>query len=358
MSHEPKKPDLKNPHGLTRFGESVRELMLAFGMDVASNKHALDKLKEMCSHVKDVPLVLLLGLSLRVALWCALVCSVAEYVLTGHVSALGVGTMAGIALDVQSFTVIAPGAAGTAMTPVVGDPANVKNATDGSKIQLVAGWCKAQLTGSTVVSFPSGNDQTRNINWINAANIVTGKIPLGSMQPMRAQDLLSLTQIGSVTALDVELVCLQMWYEDLPGVSSQLITADALAARTVRLVTIRQTVTPTVASTYSGSIPLNTAPALLQGNTPYAVLGAEFNLTSGALCIRGPDTGNLRCAIPCMLSQGFWTGRYFVDLAEGFKLPMIPTFNSANLGATFAEVLSDENLGPVPFSMTLAQLTP
>jgi len=357
MEKHNEKAEEKNPHGLSKFGESVRELFLAMGLDVASNPHAKSKLQEMCKHVKDVNGWLLIGLVLRLGLWCSVALAVVNGLHGGDWWTVGGMVGAGIALDVQSFTVTVPGAAGTLMTAVVGDPANVRNALDNSRILLVGGWTKAQLAGNTIVAFPSGNDQTRNINWINAANTVTPKIPLASLQIMRPQDLLSVTETGSVTAGDVELVSLAMFYEDLPGISSQLITAEALASRTVRLVTIRDTVTPTVASTYSGARALNAATGLLRANTQYAILGAEFNLTGCSFTVRGPDTGNLRCAIPCMLSQGWVTGRYFVDLADWFGLPLIPTFNSANVAGTFAEVLQDENLGAVPFSLMLAELT-
>ena len=79
------------------------------------------------------------------------------------------------ALDLASFTVTAPGAAGVAMAPVVGDSAVVRNSVLGAQARIVALWTKAQAVGFTQVTFPSGNDQTRNIRYRNVANTPSTK---------------------------------------------------------------------------------------------------------------------------------------------------------------------------------------
>jgi len=251
------------------------------------------------------------------------------------------------ALDTVSFTVTAPGAAGTAMTAVVGDSAVVRNSVLGSVTRIVALWTKAQAVGSSQVTFPSGNDQTRNIHMF----------PLGVGTSVQPQELLSLVQAGSAVVGDVELVHALIMYEDLPGVSAMLIDSSELQSRFVRQVTVEDTVTPTVASTYSGARSIQAASNLLRANTQYAVLGASIGIACGALTIRGVDTGNLRIGIPGQALSNQLGVNWFTNLADWFGAPMIPTFNSANGAGVFTEVVQDENLVAVPFAWHLAELT-
>lgn len=260
------------------------------------------------------------------------------------------------ALDLVSFTVTVPGAAGSAMAPVVGDSANVRNSALGTSAKIVSMWTKAQAVGFTQVTFPSGNDQTRNWRYRNTVNAPINMIPLGFGTPVQPQETLALTQAGSAVAGDVELAHMLIAYDDLPGVQSQLIDSAELGNRFVRLVTVEDTITATVASTYSGARSLVAASNLLRANTPYAVLGASIGITGGALTLRGVDTGNLRVGLPCQALANDLGVNFFRNLADWFGAPMIPTFNSANGAGIFTELVQDENLVAVPFAWHLAEL--
>ncbi len=262
----------------------------------------------------------------------------------------------GKALDLVSFTATAP-TAGTAMTVVPSDSANVKNAVLGARSQIVAAWSYGQAVGFTQIVFPSGNDQTRNIRYRNVAGQPVNMLPLGWGTPVQPQELVSLTQAGSAVAGDVELAHLMLRYDDLPGIDSRLISLDELDARLIRVVTVEDTITPTAASAYSGARAINAASALLQANTDYAVLGVSVGVVCGAISLRGPDTGNLRCGVPGQALANDAGVNWFVRLAQEFQMPMIPVFNYANAPATFTEIVQNENLTAVPFSWTLAQLS-
>lgn len=261
------------------------------------------------------------------------------------------------ALDTQSFNVTAPGAGGAAMAAVTGDPSSVRNAAQGSSIRLLAAFSKAQAVGFTQLVFPSGNDTTRNIRWRNVANQPGNMLARGVPQLMEPQDPLTLTQAGSAVAGQVEFASLLMYYENLPGVDAQLINSDTLLQRLVRLVTVEDTVTATVTTGYSGSRAMNAASDLLRANTQYAIIGAKIGAVCQALTIRGPDTGNLRVAIPGLTSPDVETVNWFTQLSEWFGLPLIPTFNSANKTGTFIECLQDQALTAVPFSLLLGELS-
>lgn len=263
----------------------------------------------------------------------------------------------GRSLDTVSFTVTQPNT-GLAMAAVAGDSGNVRNARLGSIVQIAALWTYAQAVGFTQCVFPSGNDQTRNIRYRNTASNPVNALPMGWGTPVEPQELLSLFEAGSNTAGDVELAHALMYYDDLPGSDSQLITLDELNQRLVRLVTVEDTITPTAASAYSGARALNAASQLLRANTQYAVLGANIGVVCGALTIRGVDTGNLRCGVPGQALANDNGTNWFVRLAEEFGLPMIPTLNYANAPGIFTEIVQNENTTAVPFSWMLAELAP
>lgn len=261
-------------------------------------------------------------------------------------------------LDLISFTVTAPGAAITNATVLAGDPASVRNGRADASIRLLASWTKSQLAGRTQIVFPSGNDQTRNITFRNVANQPDNKMPLGMPQIMQPQDPITVGNIGSVTAGDIETTHLLFHYEDLPGIGGRLLMPDEVISRGVRQVTIEDTVTATVGGTYSGARAWNANVALLRANTDYAVIGAVVGVTCGALTIRGTDSGGLRCAIPGLSGDANITVQWFRTLADYYGIPTIPVFNSANAAAIFTEVVQDENLTAVPFSLCLVELAP
>lgn len=261
-------------------------------------------------------------------------------------------------LDTISFTATAPGAGPTAMTAVTGDPTAIRNSREGSKILMLAAWCKAQAVGFSQILFPDGHDLVRNIRFRNLANQCDNKLPLGVLQPMRPQDPLTLSQSGSAVAGDVELVHMLYWYEDLPGINGRLLTLSEVISRGVDQLTVEDTTTATAASTYSGSRALNAASDLLRANTDYAVLGAVLGAVCGALTIRGVDSGNLRASIPGLSGDANWTANWFSFLSDWYNVPCIPVFNSANKAGVFIENVQDENLTAVPFSLNLVQLAP
>jgi hypothetical protein len=183
-------------------------------------------------------------------------------------------------------------------------------------------------------------------------------IPRGSFTQFRPQDIVSLTQAGSAVAGDAEFASMIVYYDDLPGIAPRYLSPDDVRSRTVRLLTVEDTTTATVSTTYSGARALNAGSDLLRGDTDYAVLGAKIAATCQCLTIRGPDTALLRQAIPGLTSPDVETVNWFVQLSEWLGEPLIPVINSNNKASTFIENLQDENLTAVPFALLLAELTP
>jgi hypothetical protein len=259
-------------------------------------------------------------------------------------------------LDTISWAAVAPGAAGLAATPVTGDSAVVRSAEEVMSGRLLGLWSKTQAVGNSRLTSPFLHDNVQAINLRNIINSPFNGIPRAGSQPLKANDLLSVFIIGSAVALDVELVTAQIAYPSVGGGSSKYIGAAEFDDRVEAFVTVGDTITPTVQAIYSGARALNAVVSSLKANRNYAVVGAFIGTACGCLTIRGQDTGNIRCAIPGNPTVLSSTGNHFYDLAAWTGMEVIPVINATNAGGTFIEVLQDENLTAVPFSLILALL--
>jgi hypothetical protein len=264
-------------------------------------------------------------------------------------------------IDCISFTATAPGAGPTALAPVAGDPATVRNSVKGALVCIVAGWSKSQLaagTGFTQVLFPSGHDLVRGLRFINVTNMCENKVPLGFPPQVKPQDPLTVSMSGSATAGDVEYTTLMFFYENLPGVNARLATLAEVRRRGVNALTIYDTITAGGAvTTYQTPRALNAGSDLMKADTEYALMGYQVAIVNHGLFLRGPDTGNMRIGMPGMLDAN-QSAQWFSTLSENHGLPLIPVINSANRAGTFVEHLQDENNLSVPYALNLVQLAP
>ena len=261
-----------------------------------------------------------------------------------------------LTLDTISFAATAPGAAGAAAAVVAGDSAQVRSTGSVIAGRLIGAWSNSQAVGFTQILFPYGHDMARNIRYRNLAVAPVNQISRSAIQPMKAQDLITVTQAGSAVAGDVETVHLLLAYPELPGGAETYIGWDELQAKAEEIVTIEDTVTATAAGVYSGARALNAVTTTLKANRNYAVLGATVGANGGALTIRGQDTGNLRASMPCNQANGDELINWFPELANWTGLACIPVINAANQSNTFIELITNEVLTAVPFSLTLQLL--
>ena len=261
-------------------------------------------------------------------------------------------------IDSIGYFVVAPGAAGVAAAAVANDSLVVKNCNLDKRVELISWWAKNQVSGFHQLTWPSGNDQTRGIRSRVVLAEVYPRFAREWAPVIRPQEAVAVTVGGSAVAGDVECGVLQYFFEDMPGVNSNLIMPDELYTRGIKAVSVEDTTGAPTSSQWSGSRALNANFDLLQANTDYAVLGVNIGALCGALALRGPDIGNLRMAVPGLPTNALLTESYFLDLCETSGWPCIPVINSANKGSTFTDVLQDENVVVVPFSWNLVQLAP
>lgn len=222
-------------------------------------------------------------------------------------------------------------------------------------------WVSGQVTaGITQITYPSGHDMVRGLRFADSitAGIPNLMLPAGVPMRFRSQDPITVAKIGSAVAGDRENMSMLMFYEDLPGVDAHLINMATLRRRGVNQLTIEDSITASAGGIYATPRALTASSDLLKANTEYALLGIATSVTKHAITLRGPDTGNMRVGVPGILNNRLEGLSFFGNLSDAHDLPCIPVLNSANRNGTFVEVLDDENVAAVRFSLALVELAP
>jgi hypothetical protein len=263
----------------------------------------------------------------------------------------------GPALDTITATGTAIGATLAAATPATGDSLQVKNQVNNVPAWLLQLWTDHQVAGEVRVRSPKFHDNVDAIRARAQIGLLDPLLPWGCPQPLFPQDVLTVEISGSAVAGDIESAVMQVYYPDLPGQAARLLSWDQVKPKIANIVGQRIAITLGSTAGYNGGRALNADTDLLQANTDYAVLGMSTNTECAAICLRGPDTGNLRCSVPGEPGHLIHhTNYWFKRLAIAYGLPLIPIINSANKGATFVDCVNDENGGTANVTIWLAQL--
>ena len=266
------------------------------------------------------------------------------------------GLLYGPALDTITATGTAIGATLAAATVATGDSFQIKNQIGAAPAWLLQMWADHQVAGEVRVRSPKFHDNVDAIRSRVQIGIVDPLLPFGAPQPLYSQDVLAIELSGSAVAGDIESAVLQVYYPDLPGQNARLKTWDEIKGKIRNLVGQRVAITLGSTAGYNGARAINADTDLLQANTDYAVLGMSTNTECAAICLRGPDTGNLRVAVPGEPALIHHTNTWFKRLSLQYGLPLIPVINSANKGGTLVDCVNDENAGTANIVIWLAQL--
>ena len=262
----------------------------------------------------------------------------------------------GPALDTITATGTAIGTTLAAATVATGDSFQVKNQSGAAPAWLLQVWADMQVAGEVRIRSPKFHDNVDAIRSRVQIGLIDPLLPFGAPQPLYSQDVLAVELSGSAVAGDVESVVMQVYYPDLPGQNARLQTWDQVKSRIRNLVGQRVAITLGTTAGYNGARAINADTDLLQANTDYAVLGMSTNTECAAVCLRGPDTGNLRVAVPGEPALIHHTNTWFKRLSLQYGLPLIPIINSANKGGTLIDAVNDENAGTANVVIWLAQL--
>ena len=260
------------------------------------------------------------------------------------------------ALDTVTATGTAIGATLANATIVPGDSFTIKNANLSTDVFLLQAWADLQATGSIRIRSPKFHDNIDAIRTRVQAGVLKPLLPMGLPERLTPQDTEIVEIAGSATAGDIESVVQLIYYADLPGQAARLQTWDQVRSRIKHLLTVRLAITLGSTAGYNGARAINGDTDYLTANTDYAVLGMTTDTECAAVCLRGPDTGNLRVSVPGEPDLTEDTMWWFRELSWHYNLPLIPIINSANKGGTLIDCVNDENGGTANIVIWLGQL--
>lgn len=240
-------------------------------------------------------------------------------------------------------------------TPFPGNSLTVRSTAMEAQIQLLEIWSFGEGIHSLRLRSPRLHD---NVDGFRVDALPAGAQgpfgPRGISQKLISQDQL---QLQMLDATDVVHGAFLVYYEDLPGIDSNLITAGELRARVRHILTVHNTLTVTADEAYTGEETLIADADLLKANVNYAILGYTVSAAKTAVRYRGSDIGNLGVGGPGYLLSPEMTNDWFVKLSELYQLPTIPVFNAANKAAVLIDCAAVTGATDVTVSTVLAELS-
>jgi hypothetical protein len=174
-------------------------------------------------------------------------------------------------------------------------------------------------------------------------------------QPLEPQDLLTVELTGG--AAEVDAGGLLVYYANLPGASARLFDWATIKPLVANLFTVEVDVTSSgTACNYSPTVAINGSFDTFRRNIDYALLGWECATEGVSLGITGADTSNLRVGGP-LTALPFVTDAWFIYLNRAFGIPLIPVFNSGNVGAINVDVVAQATSTVYKVGLHMAQLS-
>lgn len=260
------------------------------------------------------------------------------------------------ALDTVTSTGTAIGATLATTTIAPGDSFQIKNAALNTDVFLLNFWTDNQVAGEVRIRSPKLHDNVDAIRARAQIGVLKALMPFGAPQKLYPQDVEIVELSGSAVAGDIESVVQMIYYASLPGQDARLFTWDQVRPRIRNILGVRLAITIGTTAGYNGSRAINGDVDLLKANQDYAVLGMTTNTETAAVCLRGPDTANLRVSVPGEPDLTEDTAWWFRLLSIHYGLPTIPIINSANKGGTLIDVAGDENGGTANVVVWLAEV--
>lgn len=233
--------------------------------------------------------------------------------------------------ELISYFATNPGAAGIAATPATGDSLTIKNNRGVSGPRILDLWGQQATAGFQQIVFPSGHDTTRGYRVGQIPDDTYAHIPDGMSIPITAQETMTITIAGGAAEIDTGAMLVH--YPDLPGIDQRVLTWAQLQDRYEKLTTVFVAVTAG-AGTYGAGVLINATSDLLLANRDYALMGITTTVDQLAVCVSGPDTGNVRVGCPGSNQNTDEASGYFTFLARSQGLAMIPVINSGNKNST------------------------
>lgn len=252
------------------------------------------------------------------------------------------------------------------LTANAGDSLAVANFNDG-QANLLEMWgndSTSVMEVQVIYTRPqSTHDQSHGLRLQNASLLAGSAAKVGAQEYLPGLVGFQLYKSDSATiqvtstASDNCAVSYQILYDDLPGAAGVFISpqqADALQNSIVGINVAAQT--SSTRGAYGASRAFNADDARLHANTWYAIVGFTLQTPIMTVSLIGPDWGGQRIGGPGD-PLTFRTGSWFFDQSVKWNKPLVPCFNSNNVGnvlVALADVAAQSTPG---LDFTLYELT-
>lgn len=261
------------------------------------------------------------------------------------------------AVDIVTATGTAISATISALAAVTGDSLAVKNCPIEKMIRILSFWSDVQVAGTGRIRSARLHDNVQGIRFDTIIGDLRPYMPWGTSQRVYPNDVLNVELAGSAVAGDLETISLLLWYEDLPGIAAKFIAPDELKRRAGNLSYVENTIATGTGGGYTGAEAINVEFDQYHAGSQYALIGYLIDTEQGAVCWRGPDTGNLRVGGPGEETERELTADWFIRLSNAFNLPLIPVFSAENKAATTIDIVCDENGADPTVTSILVELS-
>lgn len=264
----------------------------------------------------------------------------------------------GKALELLTGFVTAPSSTFTPLTMAAGNTLNIRSAPIDSNILLLNAWSDQQTAGNLRIRSPRLHDNVQGIRLFSVASEVQPLLPYQMRQRLIPQDTLVAELTGSATAGDIETACLLIYYDNLPGIEANLMTAAEVRDKMLEVMATENTLALGTTGGYSGEESIVAEFDNFKANELYALLGYQVSVECACVRWRGSDTGNLGVGGPGNETFKRLTADWFMWLSDQTGLPTVPVFNSANRAAFLIDGAQDENGADTTVTHILARLGP
>lgn len=260
----------------------------------------------------------------------------------------------GQALQIITAQVTNPSTTVTALAANSGDSLTVRSTHMEADIDLINAWAFTATAGILRIRSPRMHDQAQNMRYQTTASQPWPLMSFEGPQQLYSQDPLTVEMTGDAAAVD--MASLLVYYNDLPGIASNLHNPSEILPVVKNLTTVEVDLTSSGTScNYSATVALNGTFDTLIRNQSYAILGYQCGTAGGTLGITGVDTGNLRVGGP-ITNQAYVTSDWFVRMSMYSGRPCIPVINSANVAGINLDVACQATTTSFKVGVNLALL--
>jgi hypothetical protein len=201
------------------------------------------------------------------------------------------------------------------------------------------------MEGQLIYTRPqSTHDQSHGFRFQNASLLANVAAKVGAQEYLPGNVGFQLYKSDTATiqvtttAADNAACSWNILYDDLPGSSAVLISPGQASQLQNSIVGINvAAVTSATRGAYGASRAFNADDARLHANTWYCIVGYTLAAPIMTVSLIGPDWGGQRLGGPGD-PLTFRTGSYFFDQSDKWKKPLVPCFNSNNVGNVLVQL--------------------